>query len=89
MSSTIVTMSTLEQLTSRIADLLLDSSSLLIVVNLVFSWFNRSSTTAASSAELSVLVLKLGDCYLSVKLTICISMHVPLRRWAWEVVSEE
>lgn len=47
-------------------DLLFDSRSLLIVVNLVLSWFNRSSTTAASSAELSVLVLKPGDCLMLV-----------------------
>ena len=41
--------------------LLLASSSLLTVVNLVLSWFKRSSTTAVSSPEPSALVDE-ADC---------------------------
>ena len=60
---------------------LLDSRSLLMVVNLVLSWFSRSSTTAASSAELSVLVLRPGDCCILALYGEWVEMCLPVRRW--------
>jgi hypothetical protein len=42
---------------NRESNVLFASSSLLTEVNFEFSWLSRSSTTAASSAELSVLEL--------------------------------
>jgi hypothetical protein len=67
---------------------LLDSKSLLMVVNLVLSWFSRSSTTAASSAELSVLVLKPGDCCDLASYEEWVKMCAPVRRWTRRAVEE-
>jgi hypothetical protein len=51
----------IQSLSDQQRNSLLDNSSLLILVNFVLSWLRRSSTTAASSPELSVLLLKPGD----------------------------
>lgn len=59
----------------------MDSKSLLMVVNLVLSWFSRSSTTAASSAELLVLVLRPGDFYILALYGEWMKMCLPVGRW--------